>query len=1107
MKASSKIKIKYCLYCGNDKLIFVTKRADGMPVLKCSVCGTMMVEYLEKNVEELYTLDYFQKKDINDDGYENYLSSPVANVLGKYAFSKMFSSGKINSHLDLGSADGSLLEIFKQEGIISKGLEISDEAVKISVEKDLDVKQSDLRSFPKDFSEFSIITSFDILEHVSNPKFVLQEVFKRLDKEGIFIFSTLSITREDSTDFWFNNALEHYVYYDQRSLSYIMTEIFGADNFGFIEMEVNGISEFWGFGKKSVATKEKKLLENIKTEKITEIDSKNSYLLSLFYNQLSKFQESLEIINNNKSHWLKAEYIKAKFYNNYFQGKYENAIRDFNDNKYALSAQDPVYWQAVTYAQEKLYEIKNKDLVSEYDMQIFRLRDDVFRYKNEVHLLRNSKVIGKIIKLREKIGKLKIKNIYKLPFYIVKFFYKKLKLRTSKLLPEKLKLFLRKIRTILLRTKSEIQKTSKEKSFKYKIVENTKWSESDYLVSVVIPYYNRADTIDDTLKSLGLQTFTNFETIIVDDGSIQKESIDKLVSLKKAGLNARVINQKNQGVAIARNTGVSNAFGKYIICLDSDDVIDPTFIEKSTLILETSPDSSLITTHRDDFGVLNERTINSKYNPLHLYDNNMVITAAQFRKEAWEVSGGYKSNIGYEDWEFWLSLGERGFWGRLLPEALFKYRTSMQSRYVDDKDVHWNNIKTIRALHPNYKKNVKKLLADKKYLKKKVEPKTALINMDSSGIYLQVKNNNPNVLLAISWMTFGGAETLIYNYCKEIKNKFNLSFITGLDSPNEWEYKFKEITQNIYHLPNLFEDKKLWLEFISNYINTRKIDVLHIIHTSFIFEVLPKIKERHPNLKVIVTMFNDRAEHFMHSVNNQKYIDVFTSDNSSVAKHYEKVINASKNIAVIPNGIDCYDQFNLALGDRETERGELDINKEDISVFFVGRLSEEKNPDVFLEVAKNILSNEKNKNIKFFVVGDGPMRPEIEKTVKDINNPNVKYLGYQSDVTRYLSTADIFVLPSSIEGFPLSILEAMAMNVATIASDVGAVSEVIESGVDGFVVPAGSSKDIEKTINHLITNIKLLEKIKVSAREKVLSKYSNKKLGDNYTKLYKEILK
>ena len=132
------------------------------------------------------------------------------------------------------------------------------------------------------------------------------------------------------------------------------------------------------------------------------------------------------------------------------------------------------------------------------------------------------------------------------------------------------------------------------------------------------------------------------------------------------------------------------------------------------------------------------------------------------------------------------------------------------------------------------------------------------------------------------------------------------------------------------------------------------------------------------------------------------------------------------------------------------------------------------------------------------------MRPEIEKTVKDINNPNVKYLGYQSDVTRYLSTADIFVLPSSIEGFPLSILEAMAMNVATIASDVGAVSEVIESGVDGFVVPAGSSKDIEKTINHLITNIKLLEKIKVSAREKVLSKYSNKKLGDNYTKLYKE---
>jgi len=129
------------------------------------------------------------------------------------------------------------------------------------------------------------------------------------------------------------------------------------------------------------------------------------------------------------------------------------------------------------------------------------------------------------------------------------------------------------------------------------------------------------------------------------------------------------------------------------------------------------------------------------------------------------------------------------------------------------------------------------------------------------------------------------------------------------------------------------------------------------------------------------------------------------------------------------------------------------------------------------------------------------------KTIKKIDSKNVVYLGYQSEVARYMSAADIFVLPSSIEGFPLSILEAMAMELAVVASDVGAVKEVLEDGKGGFVVTPGSAAEIVSVIEKLQTDPKLLNDVKQAGRKKVEEKYSNIILGKNYTKLYRSLSK
>ncbi|HEU4966001.1 MAG TPA: glycosyltransferase [Candidatus Saccharimonadales bacterium] len=735
--------------------------------------------------------------------------------------------------------------------------------------------------------------------------------------------------------------------------------------------------------------------------------------------------------------------------------------------------------------------------------EIVELRAQIFRLRDELHALKNARLLGRIIKIRDAAGnaRKRIGSIRRIPHRILRMILHRIRVIIAPLVPAPARRF---IKRIYRKFRSMTQ--GRQPVVKKEWTTNLKWRSKYPLLTVVMPYYNLGATVDDALDSLAVQTYRGFEVIIVNDGSNEQTSIEKLHGIEQryGGLDLRVIHQKNKGVAEARNTGMKQAHGKYIVCLDSDDMLEPTYLEKCLVVLEGHPDIALATAHQQMFGVTQELFKKNAYNPFALYHDNMVLTAAVFRRRAWEVAGGFLSGIGYEDWEFWIRLAEHGFWGRLIPEALFRYRTALQSRYVGDKDKHWNTIKAIRTLHPDYRKKISHLVSVRGSVQHLAGPASAFTNLANPEDYLS-DTHRPNVLITIPWMTFGGAETLIYNYCREVKDAYNLSFVTGLQSEHEWEYKFKEITPRIYHLTNLFDDERMYMEFISNYIKTRHVDILHVIHNGFTFAMLETLKARHPKLKVIVTMFNDRVEYFEQSTKYEQYVDIFVSDNQKVTDHYKMLLNEGKPTRVIPNGINCYDEFNPRLFDREARRKELGIVDDDLAVFFVGRLSTEKNPDVFLRSAATVL-DKGTKHIEFFVIGDGPMRPEIDALLNKIDNKHIHYLGYQAKVAQFLCAADVFVLPSAIEGFPLSILEAMAMQAVVIASDVGAVAQVVESGKSGFVVTPGSADEIVESVLHLIGDKALMQTMKRAARQEVEAKYSNLKLGENYRRLYKETL-
>lgn len=1012
--------------------------------------------------------------------------SVAADQLGKYAFGALFAPGK--NHVDLGGSD-TLQELFSQEGYTSQNIQ--------------DVRQA---MDDDGLGHTDIITIYDTLSYTDSPNKLLHQAKKLLSKEGILVFSVPAFSTDAAADYWTSHSPDLRTHFTHDKLSRVMADVFGSDRFVFFPVTVQGAVRYWGIATSHAITPtEKKCIKVLAAAGVPE-DSAHAYLALFYYNQTAQFAASKLCQERHASKWTEEQNMLASFYRHFQQGDYEQALRAAQESTNTPPLTNGVFWQALHWAEARLAQARFVTMRTESEAEIMELRERNFRLRDELHSLKNARLLGKIIKARRFVGDKILPTVKSAPKSLVRLPVYYAKEAVIAVIPkETTKAIVRWKGDMRQKIAGRLDEIN-SRYVQQRTISVEPLPDGQPLVTVVIPFYNRADTIDATMQSLVEQTYRRFEVVVVDDGSTDEASRESWASLSERypTLTITLLRQENAGVAAARNYGISHARGRYVCCLDSDDMLDPTYIEKCALVLETHPEYSLVTTGRRDFGVINTVPELAPYHPKKLFTDNMVTTAAMFTKTAWQRSSGYATGIGYEDWDYWLTLAEQGDWGVSIAQPLFQYRVAMQSRFVEDKDLHWSTLKQIRARHPGYAKRIQKLQQEKAQVRTTVEAASAFVNfgVTESGR----KTEKPAVLIAIPWMTFGGAETLLYNYCRQIKDTYSLSFVTGLESKNEWEYKFAEVSQDIFHLPQLFSDPELYIEFLSYFIRSRDIALLHIVHTGFVFNLLPELKRRHPQLKVVVTMFNDRVEEYVRGVvDTRSHIDELTVDSRLVAESYGKKLGEELPIRIIPNGVDCYKEFNPVLYDRAATRAELALTDTETAVFFIGRLSEEKNPDVFLAAARMAAKKAALQGARFFMIGDGPMREEIEIALLKEKLPSFTYLGYQTDIAKYLSAADIFVLPSSIEGFPLSILEAMAMGVAVIASRVGAVPDVIVDGEHGYTIQPGSVQEIVHALERLLES-GVLESIRKTNRQAVEQHYSTKLLGTRYDQLYKETL-
>jgi len=196
----------------------------------------------------------------------------------------------------------------------------------------------------------------------------------------------------------------------------------------------------------------------------------------------------------------------------------------------------------------------------------------------------------------------------------------------------------------------------------------------DNKITIVIPCFNSGRTIEDTLKSIECQTYSNNEVIIVNDGSNDEYTISKLRDIRK---NYHVIDQKNKGLSAARNKGISLAKNGLILPLDADDCLEPNFISESVNLYQKYQNKVFVFSEIKCFGDI-EGVLNKKFNFFDQLFFNQLPYCILFSKFAWEEVGGYdeKMREGYEDWDFNLRLANKGYIGVSTQKPLFNYRVS-----------------------------------------------------------------------------------------------------------------------------------------------------------------------------------------------------------------------------------------------------------------------------------------------------------------------------------------------------------------------------------------------------------------------------------------------
>jgi len=606
------------------------------------------------------------------------------------------------------------------------------------------------------------------------------------------------------------------------------------------------------------------------------------------------------------------------------------------------------------------------------------------------------------------------------------------------------------------------------------------------LVSVIIPCFNYGRFVVEALDSVLHQTLTDIEILVVDGGSSDQSTLEVLRGLERPHTRV-VLRHGRHLVGDNRNFGIAQARGRYICCLDADDTLEPTYLEKAVFLLETYGHDVVSTAIRftgarsGTVGVVPVPDLRS------MVQGNHVHTCAVFRRLLWTRSGGF-FDIGVgqehvaEDWDFWVRVAALGARIRnIADEPLFNYRAHEGGSLSSSEDV-----KPLSAQRKAILARNRAVLTEAAFLLSKAQEERRL-RASSAGTALtgsmartSAEDRRPTLVLAIPCMIVGGAERLLSQLCGYLtRHGWRVIVVTTLPQDAchgdsiAW---FQQNTREVYALPRFLHPAE-WQDFVEHLMISRGPDCLLTAGSEFFSRSLPALDERYPDMALVDLLFNTGV----HADSHLRYKDHYTfalAENAEVLRWLIDSGWEGDRARKVVSGVD------LAVHHPEPKPADLvhahGINPADLVVGFSGRLSEEKAPEVFLDIARLC---QDTPDLRFVMTGAGPMAKTIARKVAKLpSTVRLDYLGLVDDVAPYLALYDVLVVPSRQDGRPLIVMEALACGLPVVASRLGGIPEMIEDAESGYLCTPADAEEFAARIRDLAADRPLVERLKVGAR-------------------------
>jgi glycosyltransferase involved in cell wall biosynthesis len=657
----------------------------------------------------------------------------------------------------------------------------------------------------------------------------------------------------------------------------------------------------------------------------------------------------------------------------------------------------------------------------------------------------------------------------------------------------------------------------------------------DPLVTVLMPVFNAERFLRRAIESVLAQTFTDFELLIINDGSTD-QSVSIIQSFQDERIRL-VHNKQNSGVITTLNTGIMLAKGKYIARMDADDICVADRLAKQVSYLEEHPGTAVlaahimqINAHEEDLGTWDQDVQNSTAAELFrtmAKTNCIAHPTIVIRKQIAQQYLYHKKQKGSEDWDLWMRLLSDGYRIEKLTDYLLKYRihaasvTSVhnQSTTLEKK---LNKVRITFLKERLRKFRFKKfeclvLLAILRTMARDIKvnrlPKwlrfwKRLLTLSPFRAYqefqllkrtIEKTENLGGLFFFFPYTHVGGAEKVHAQITETVKDKNPWIFFTGFSLNKKFLPMFEnngtllDVAVGINHPFFIKRSMKL----IAECIEKSNKPVIFGCNNLFFYDLIPVLSN---NVKVIDLMHDFRfdGEEMVFKSFLPKFLRcdhrVFISERAiQQTKKFYRMNSVEEEyvhrLVYIPNYTDVPAHF--------TEKKSAPLQ-----VVYVGRDTSEKRAYLVSALAKLCL--EKKMEVQFTIVG------AIQQPVALQNQPAIEFTGELTDTEKLRSIykkADVILITSEREGFPMAIMEGMAYGVIPVSTPVGDVPKHIKQGQTGYIT---SSLEADMVVAEMSNYIQLLlqdktlrQTIGKNAHAYALLHFSK----EQFTKRYQELLK